>query len=209
MISLDMDGTLVESQFINLIWDEGVPRLYAQKHGLSLEAAKELVQREFDSVGEGRVEWYDLKYWFRRFNFDHSWRELLYQFKDTIKAYPEVPDVLSRLSRAYPLVLTSNATREFIDVEMEVLGFRGYFSRIFSATSDFGLVKKTPHFYSLVCRLLGVRPEQLIHIGDHWEFDFLVPRSLGIIAFYLDRAGRKQEQFVLRDLTELEEKLSR
>jgi putative hydrolase of the HAD superfamily len=90
---------------------------------------------------------------------------------------------------------------------MEATGLGGYFDRIFSATSDFGEVKKTVGFYQRICQILGVNPQEVIHIGDHYEFDYLVPRSLGIYAFYLDRSGKKNGEYVLKDLNDLENRL--
>jgi len=126
---------------------------------------------------------------------------------DKINIYPDVNDILDGLKGRFPIILTSNAGREFIDVEMEATGLGRYFDRIFSATSDFGEVKKTTGFYQRICQILGTRPQEMVHVGDHYEFDYLVPRSLGIHAFYLDRSGEKNGDFVLRDLRELEERL--
>jgi putative hydrolase of the HAD superfamily len=68
-------------------------------------------------------------------------------------------------------------------------------------------VKKTAGFYQRICQVVGARPQEIVHVGDHYEFDYLVPRSLGIHAFYLDRPGEKRGDFVLQDLRELEERL--
>jgi putative hydrolase of the HAD superfamily len=68
-------------------------------------------------------------------------------------------------------------------------------------------VKKTAEFYQKVCDILNVDPQEIIHVGDHYDFDYLVPRRLGIQAFYLDRFGKQEGEFVLRSLKDLEEKL--
>jgi putative hydrolase of the HAD superfamily len=130
----------------------------------------------------------------------------MHQYVHKIDIYPDVNDILDGLKGRLPIILTSNAGREFIDVEMEATGLGRYFDRIFSATSDFGEVKKTAGFYQRICQILGTRPQEMVHVGDHYEFDYLVPRSLGIHAFYLDRSGEKNGDFVLRDLRELEER---
>ncbi|HUL30961.1 MAG TPA: hypothetical protein VLZ03_10970, partial [Thermodesulfobacteriota bacterium] len=97
----------------------------------------------------------------------------------------------------------------FISIEMEATGLARYFSRIFSATTDFGEVKKTAGFYERICQILETRPQEVVHVGDHYEFDYLVPRSLGIDAYYLDRLGKKKGKHVLQDLRELAERLDR
>jgi putative hydrolase of the HAD superfamily len=206
-ISFDMDGTLVDPVFTDFVWGQGIPTLYAEKVGLPFEAAKAFVEREYQNVGEGAIEWYDIKYWFRFFQLEQSWKALMKQFVDKIQVYPDVNHILDRLKDKFQLILTSNAGREFIEVEMEATGLGSYFDQIFSATSDFGVVKKTIEFYQRVCQILGASPQEIVHIGDHYEFDYLVPRRLGIHAFYLDRSGEKRGEFVLRNLGELEEKL--
>jgi putative hydrolase of the HAD superfamily len=208
IISFDMDGTIVDAEFTDWVWGHGIPTLYAQKGGLSFEEAKALVTQEYRKVGEGAIEWYDIKYWFRFFELEESWTVVMEQYTDKIKVYPDVHHILERLGGRFPLVLTSNAGREFIDIEMEATGLRRYFSRIFSATSDFGQVKKTADFYQQICQVLETRPQEMVHVGDHYEFDYLVPRSLGIHAFYLDRLGGQRGASVISDLKDLEERLS-
>jgi putative hydrolase of the HAD superfamily len=203
-----MDGTLIDPEFTDWVWGQGIPSLYGGKVGLPFETAKAFVVKEYEKVGEGVVEWYDIKYWFQLFQLEQSWKELMKQFVDKIKVYPDVNHILDRLKERFPLILTSNAGREFIEIEMEATGLGKYFDRIFSATSDFRLVKKTTEFYQQVCHILNAAPHEIIHVGDHYDFDYLVPQRLGIQAFYLDRSGERIGEFVLRSLGELEEKLS-
>lgn len=203
-----MDGTLIDPEFTDWVWSYGIPRLYAKKMGMPFERAKAWVEAEYHKVGEGAMEWYDIKYWFRLFQLEADWKALMTEFVDKIKVYPDVNHILERLRKRFPLVLTSNAGREFIEVEMEATGLGTYFEKIFSATSDFGVVKKTSGFYRQICKILGVPPQEIAHVGDHYEFDYLVPRELGIRAFYLDRSAREKGDFILWNLMDLDGKLS-
>jgi len=207
IVSFDMDGTLIESEYTDWVWHHGIPDLYAEKAGLPFEEAKEFVIKEYRKVGEAGIEWYDIKYWFRLFELEMDWRTLMERYRDKIRVYPDVHPILNRLKDPFRLILTSNAGREFIDVEMEATGLAGYFDRIFSATSDFREVKKTPRFYRRICEMLKIPPEEIAHVGDHYEFDYLVPRDLGIQAFYLDRSARKEGDSVLWDLRDIENRL--
>ena len=206
-ISFDMDGTLIDPIFTDYVWGQGIPTLYAEKVGLPFEAAKAFIEKEYRKVGEGAIEWYDIKYWFRFFQLEQSWKVLMKQFVDKINVYPDVNHILERLKDKFQLILTSNAGREFIEIELEATGLGKYFDQIFSATSDFREVKKTIEFYQRICQILGVSPQEIVHIGDHYEFDFLVPRRLGIHAFYLDRSGERRGDFILQDLRDLEKRL--
>lgn len=207
VISFDMDGTLVDSEFTDWVWSHGIPSLYAARKGLSFPEAKAWVEEEYRKVGERALEWYDIKYWFRFFDLDRDWKELMERYVDKIRVYGDVFETLESLSGRFSLVLTSNAGREFIDVELEATGLRRYFDRIFSATSDFGQVKKTAGVYERICDLLGTEPVDVLHVGDHYDFDYLVPKTLGIRAYYLDRTGQKVGDEVLWSLKSLEEKL--
>ena len=206
-ISFDLDGTLVDTEFTDLVWHEGVPELYAQREGLDLAQAQELVLGEYRKVGDEALEWYKIGYWFEYLELPGEWEDLLAKYSHTITVYPEVHSVLNWLKERYSLIVLSNAAREFIEVEMRVGGLEGYFQQVISATSDFGLVKKSPEFYRRICEILGVSGEELIHVGDHWEFDYQIPKGMGIVSFYLDRKGDRTGPHVIKDLMTLRDLL--
>jgi HAD superfamily hydrolase (TIGR01549 family) len=199
-VSLDMDGTLVNSRFVDQVWMEGIPRLYAESQGLEIHESKEYVIGEYMKVGSDQLEWYDLAYWLDRLKLSIGKQELLESFEDHIEPYPEVGEALEILSRSFELVVTSNAAREFIDMELD--GLQDFFSDTFSATSDFGMVKKSPLLYGAVCRELGVKPFQVIHIGDHYTYDYESPLEAGLDALFLDRNGMRMGREVVGDLRE-------
>jgi putative hydrolase of the HAD superfamily len=208
IISFDMDGTLVDSKFTDWVWLEGIPKLYAEKEKIPFYEAKHIVVEEYLRVGEGAIEWYDIKYWFRFFGLDGHWRDLLESYIDKIRVYEDVHETLQHLDGRFKLILTSNAGREFIDVEMKATGLERFFAYIFSATSDFSLVKKTKYFYEKICEILKAKPDEILHVGDHQEFDYFVPRSIGINAYYLDRSGKESGDFIIQDLRMLKNILS-
>jgi len=207
IISFDMDGTLIDSEFTDWVWKHGVPSLYSEKTRTSFEEAKAHIEKEYDKVGEGALEWYDIKYWLRVFRLKEDWRTLLRQYADRISVYPDVIPTLERLKGRCPLVLTSNAAREFIEVELEATGLGRYFDQIFSVTSDFGAVKKMAEVYRRICMTLVVDPWEVVHVGDHYEFDYLVPRTLGIQAFFLDRSKQRKGDSVLWGLQGLDQRV--
>lgn len=207
VFSFDVDGTLVSHRFANCVWLQGIPEAYAEKEGLSFEQAFEIVKREYDKIGENRIEWYKIDYWLRKFGLGITREELFRKYKGEIKIYEEVESVLKVLkAESFELVVSSNAATEFIDLQIQSI--KKFFSRIFSATSDCGEVKKSNSFYARVCGILDVKPQEVVHIGDHWTFDFINPRKIGMNAYYLDRsinrkAKEKLKKDVIADLGEL------
>ena len=113
IISFDMDGTLVDPEFTDWVWLHGIPELYSQKKGLPFEEARARVVEEYQQVGEGATEWYDIQYWFRRFQFDEAWETLMKRYADKIKAFEDAPPILERLKERYPCLLyTSPSPRD-------------------------------------------------------------------------------------------------
>ena len=210
VISFDLDGTLFDNRFVDSVWLEEIPRLYSVKRRVSFDDAKKAVEREYDKVGNGKLEWYDLQYWIRKFGLDIAWQELLRRFENRIETYPEVLKVLQGLKqRGFRLIIVTNARREFVELELRKAGIENYFEHVFSSTSDFRMVKKTVDTYQRVCNILEISPKEIVHIGDDQNFDFHVPRKLGILAFHLDRTGKKKGEFVIHRLNELNRRLER
>ena len=203
VVSFDAEGTLVTPRFSQAVWYEAIPMRYAGAKGMSFEQAKESVQQQYHEVGDQRLEWYDIKYWFGRFALgDHQ--EVLNSYKHEIRYYPEVEEVLSLLGKSYELIVVSNSAREFLEL---LLGdIERHFVGIFSSISDYGELK-TADFYLNVCRAMQIEPSEMVHVGDSWDFDFVIPKVCGIETFYLDRGGRSDGCEVVRDLKQFWEKL--
>jgi len=189
LISFDVDGTMVKPDYNELIWFKEIPRLYAKKHSIDFEKAKKLVIREYEKVGEDDMRWYLLSHWLRHFGFNVRGEEILEKYASCVELYPDVIPALDRLKRNYILIVASAMTKDFIAVKLRKEGLFKYFKRIFSAISDFSMIKKETAFYQRIYQTLGISPAQLIHIGDNYKADYLVPRKLGIISFYLNRNG--------------------
>jgi len=207
IVSFDLDGTLVGLEFSEWVWGVGIPQLFAEKSRIPFDEARKIVEEEYQKVGDESLQWYDINYWFNFFQLNGHWKPLLNRFSHKIKIYPEVSKVLQGLFSTYKLIIVSNAAREFIDIEVEVAKLRRYFSRIFSATSDFGQVKKTGEFYGRICQLLGISFQEMVHVGDHWEFDYVVPKALGIQVLYIDRSWSRSGDDVVRNLEEVGQRL--
>jgi FMN phosphatase YigB (HAD superfamily) len=203
LISFDLDNTLIDPTYTTFVWEIGIPQLYAKKQNISISEATCIVIAEYEKIGDSSLEWYDISYWFKYFELPGRWENLLEAHQDKIRPFPEVKEVLKDLVHYYDLIVTSNAAREFVEVEIKEAGIEDCFIRIFSATSDFRQVKKTPQFYTQICEIMETEPSSTIHTGDHYEFDYIIPKSVGIKAYYLDRDGKKpKDSFTVKNLKE-------
>lgn len=202
IISFDLDGTLVHSDYGNMVWNRGMPEEYANKYGLSFEKAQQEIMTQYWAIGDTDLLWYDIEYWLDKFGLRISPDILLNRFESFIMLKPNVETVLKDLSRRYRLIVASNAARIFVEKELSYTGIGRYFDHIVSATTDYRIVKKQEGFYRKLCADLDIYPGELVHIGDHLVFDYETPMSLGIDAFYVSHDGTPHDR-TIHDFIEL------
>jgi len=205
-VSLDLDGTIVNRDYVDYFWLELVPTLYAERHGLSLEEAKKEVQRQYDEIGPKDLRWYNPQYWFQRFGLDSgmlSWA--LEEAGRFVKPYRDALEFVEAAQGKAQLVLSTSASREFIGIVFaRVPELAPVFTHVFSSTSDFSLPGKPPEFYKAVLKQLEAEPSELVHAGDDEEADYRIPATLGIRAFLVDRSGAKGISSLLELLEAIE-----
>jgi len=198
VVSFDVEGTMVTTDFSYAIWFETIPQRYAERWGLSFAEATRKIKQEYDSLGDQQIDWYDVQYWFTRFDLGEAYIAME-GLQPRVKYYPETRDVLKKLDGEYKLSVASGSPRPFLKHLLR--DTEHHFSSIFSSTSDFQQVK-TAEFYTGMCRRLQVEPWQVAHVGDHLQFDCLEPASIGIRAYYLDREGKSGDPAAVRDLAQ-------
>lgn len=198
VVSFDVEGTLVTTDFSYAIWFEMIPQRYAERWDLSFEEATRKIKWEYDSLGDQQIDWYDVQYWFTRFDLGKA-DIAMEGLQPRVKYYPETKSVLKKLDGVCKLSVASGSPRPFLKHLLRDTAH--HFSSIFSSTSDFQQVKTT-EFYKNMCRQLLVEPEQVVHVGDHLQFDCLEPASIGIRAYYLDREGKSGDPAAVRDLAQ-------
>ncbi|MEM4405589.1 MAG: HAD family hydrolase [Candidatus Methanomethylicaceae archaeon] len=199
-VSFDVDGTLVTPSFADIVWLEALPQAVSEEWGIQLEDAKKMLYNDYNTIGPNRPEWYDLEYWVKRYRLKIDPKSFVNQYKDAVTLYPEVIEVLEKLKDFYELVIISNSSRLFLDITTRPL--QRYFKRIYSTLSDLKMMKDT-QAYLEICRLLSTTPSQMAHVGDSMELDYVKARKAGILAFYLDREGKKKGRRFIKDLREL------
>lgn len=198
LISFDAEGTVVTPDFSEAIWHEAIPALYARKQGLDFDQAKRRIAEEYGRIGDQRLEWYDIEYWFSYLGLGPS-EPVIQSCVCKISYYPEIIEVLSSLASEYELIVASGTPLELLHLLLRDV--KPYFVRVFSSISHYKQLK-SPDFYLKICEEMGIKPSQVIHVGDNWQFDFLNARQAGMNALYIDRSGRNHQES-LRDLTQL------
>jgi putative hydrolase of the HAD superfamily len=105
-----------------------------------------------------------------------------------LQAFPQSRMLLEKL-KGYPLGIVSNGQRVFSELELRQLGLYGYF-RFVLFSSDFGYKKPDARIFLAGASQIGLRPEEILYIGDSWENDINPSRGLGMQAMHIEEAWR-------------------
>ena len=202
VISFDAEGTVVTPDFSQAIWHEAIPAIYVRKRGFDLAQAKKCIYEEYNKIGDNRLEWYDIEYWFSCLDLGSS-EPVIQSCLGKITYYPEVIEVLSSLAGEYKLIIASGTPKELLHFLLQDI--ESFFVRIFSSVSHYRQLKN-PDFYLRICEEMDITTRQIIHVGDNWQFDFLNSRQAGIHAFHIDRSGNNHQES-LSDLAQLKQLL--
>ncbi len=198
IVSFDAEGTLVTTDFSYAIWFELIPGRYAKKHDLTLPVALEKVKEEYGKVGDQRLEWYDVQYWFNHFGLGQA-DIAMEELQPRVRYYPDTDRALDMLRGEFKLNVASGSPRPFLKHLLKDIEHN--FHSIFSSVSDYKKVKRAD-FYEKMCSELGVDPGHVVHVGDNYQFDVLEPASVGIRAFHLSRDGQSEDKAAVRNLEE-------
>jgi HAD superfamily hydrolase (TIGR01549 family) len=111
------------------------------------------------------------------------WREACAQ----TRLFPEVPDILGRLSERFRLGLLSN-TQSF-DLEFPGLSALPFHARLFSY--EVGALKPEETLFVRMAQQLGLAPAELLMVGDNFQDDILGAEGAGMQALLI-RRGESQ-----------------
>jgi len=162
-VLLDMDGTLLDLNFDNHFWKEFVPLKFAEKQGLSIEAAKLQLQPRFKSM-EGKLEWYCLDYWSDVLELDIA--GLKAEISGLISVLPHVTEFLEKVHRSPKKVyLVTNAHRRSLGLKMEKTCLQEFFDAIISS-HDLGFPKEHADFWRLLQQRIAFEKQTTLLIDD-------------------------------------------
>ena len=139
-------------------------------------------------------------------NVDIDFLPFVKRVRDSIR-YRPFPDVLPTLrslcEQSKTLAVVSNWDPA-LPVLLAELGLAEFFAFIL-ASAEAGVEKPDGRIFRLALQRLGLRPQEVVHIGDNYEADVLEARAVGITPILLDRKGKARYQDVIRigSLTEL------
>jgi HAD superfamily hydrolase (TIGR01509 family) len=162
-VLLDMDGTLLDLNFDLHFWMEYMPLMFANKHNLTHDEAKDKVYPILRAE-EGKLHWYCLDYWQKIFELDIA------QLKEDVAHLIQIhPFVLEFLAQARlhnkRIYLVTNAHRKTIQLKMRVTNLEGYFDDIITS-HDYGVAKEDQGFWQKLDESINLDKTKSVFFDD-------------------------------------------
>ena len=106
------------------------------------------------------------------------------RYRNRVTLYPDVTPALERLARDFRLLALTNG-----NADLERIGIRHLFADVVAA-AEAGVAKPAAGIFGLACARAGPEPAQVLHVGDHPEFDVAGARADGLRAAWVNRHGQ-------------------
>lgn len=162
-VILDMDGTILDLAFDNYFWSELVPQRYAEKNGLTLKHAREVLKPKFEAVMH-TLPWYCTDYWSEITGLDMA--ALKAEVKHRIGPVAGAEQFLQAVQRAgRRLWLATNAHPDSWRLKLEYTGFGRYFEQVI-CSHDFGYPKEDLRFWAGARAAHPFEPQRTLFVDD-------------------------------------------
>jgi len=203
-IFFDIDGTLLtEMPLIQMF----LPQVYdkiSRKLGVNKTEARERFLTEIFGRRD-TYDWHDWNFFFKLFDLDLKYEDLLRGYPHKIHVYPDAIPTLEWLSEeGYELgVITSGP--EYQRLKLRVTGLDKYFDVVVTR-DDVGTIKPEPKIFLYAMEALGVRGDESAMVGDSLSQDVYGAKNVGMTVIWINRNGDKgynMADYEIRTLHEL------
>ena len=162
-VLLDMDGTLLDLYFDNHFWLEHLPKKLAEKHSISLQAAKDIMATETGQV-MGTLNWYCLDFWAEKLDIDivEAKREIDHLISMREDSLPFI-DALKASGRE--VILVTNAHPDSLSLKVEHTQLDDHIDQLIS-THEFAVTKESQVLWQKLQVKLGFNPQHTLFVDD-------------------------------------------
>lgn len=159
-----MDGTLLDLNFDDQVWNHALPAALAAKEDCTLDQARERVAHTLDDA-RGTLVWYCLDHWERQFGI--SVHELEISLARFIGIRAGTLEFLSFLRQHdYRTILATNAHPASLERKMVRTGLHGFFRSLVSAHT-IGAPKEAPEFWQALRAQTQFDPATAVLVDDN------------------------------------------
>ncbi|MBT8136300.1 MAG: HAD-IA family hydrolase [Gammaproteobacteria bacterium] len=104
--------------------------------------------------------------------------------RNEVEIFDDVVPSLQWLARRFPLLAVTNG-----NADLERIGLASHFAHLVRA-SEVGVAKPEAEIFHAAARAAGVRPEEVLHVGDAPVEDVSGARSAGMQVVWMNRFAR-------------------
>ena len=163
ILMFDMDGTLLDLAFDDLIWNTKLPERHAATHQCTLEQSISTLTN-FYQTHKHTISWYSSKYWTEKVGVDVL--KLQYDFKDKISPRLGCFELLENLNKqGYRCWLLTNADSVGLQLKLENVNLAPYFELIVSS-EEIGYSKEFVEFWQILQDKYPFDPQHAVLIDD-------------------------------------------
>ena len=143
-ILLDMDGTILDLNYDNHVWNQALPSAYAEKHFINEEAARSKLIGHMQEI-HGTLDFYSFPYWAQYTGLDisalHRGFTELIQFRPGAKAFLNWAKAKKKKT-----IIATNAHPESIRIKNEISALSSQVNHI-TSSHQYECPKETHEFW--------------------------------------------------------------
>lgn len=162
-VLLDMDGTLLDLHFDNHFWRDYMPKVFADKHGLSLNESYQQLDPLFEQWA-GTLKWYCVDNWSQHLDLDIM--ALKRDVSERIGYRPKAQAFLQACQRETGDVrMITNGHRKVLDLKIEYTQIDQYFDQMI-CSHELSHPKEDQDFWHALQEHTPFDPDKALFIDD-------------------------------------------
>lgn len=184
-IIFDLHGPMSDGAYLDKFWLEVLPRLYAKRYALTVKGAKKILRKKFKEYGKNDYRYYSATYWLGLLNLKSKLRAIMEETKGCPFLFSDMLDIVKSVHAEAKTAIISSTIKEIIHIELG--RNKRHFDCIYASIDDFGIAGKPKGFYTKISKSMGVKPKDILHIGNNIETDVKNAKAAGFHTFFFDK----------------------
>lgn len=105
---------------------------------------------------------------------------IFHSYKSKLRLYPKTRDTLQKLRKKYIIGMITDGNVQMQKNKISALNIKNLFNIIIFCKLKKGFEKPNVNSYRLMIKKIGIKPNEMIYIGDNPYVDFIGAKKIGI-----------------------------